>query len=204
MDKTFRKAAGTRRRARLSGILCFVLVLGALPGTAWAGGAGSDGSAAEAAAPDGAASGGTSLSAAGFVGWKAVSAGNTCALGIKEDGSLWAWGFNGSGELGTGESGPGTGKSIPTLIDGPEPEGSITRVYGTDRFATAIEVSKANFTSADAVIIATGMNYADALSGNWDSYLPGAYGGTKPDIQVYGGENVVSENVMSRLEDLLL
>ncbi|MCL2503039.1 MAG: cell wall-binding repeat-containing protein [Coriobacteriia bacterium] len=41
--------------------------------------------------------------------------------------------------------------------------GSITRVFGADRFATAIEASKASFTSADAVIIATGMNYRRAL-----------------------------------------
>ena len=41
---------------------------------------------------------------------------------------------------------------------------TVSRVYGADRFQTAIEVSKRNFKSADAIILATGMNYADALS----------------------------------------
>ncbi|MCL2504547.1 MAG: cell wall-binding repeat-containing protein, partial [Coriobacteriia bacterium] len=42
--------------------------------------------------------------------------------------------------------------------------GSIKRIAGDDRFETAIKVSRENFEGADAVIIATGMNYADALS----------------------------------------
>ncbi|MCL2504574.1 MAG: cell wall-binding repeat-containing protein [Coriobacteriia bacterium] len=216
--------------------------------------------AEDGAAPALAAPGGTFLSATGFVGWKAVSAGNSHSLGIKDDGSLWAWGSNAAGQLGDGTSGTGTNKNTPTLIDGPLPDatapvsgsdaaagyadtavikvtatdtagageavsgvkeityvlnsdppvvvtgsvatvtvsdegihtlefwatdkagneevphntvtftvtsagdGSITRVFGADRFATAIKVSERNFTSADAVIMATGMNYADALS----------------------------------------
>ncbi|MCL2503038.1 MAG: hypothetical protein FWE94_00260, partial [Coriobacteriia bacterium] len=86
-------------RARLSVLLCVALVLGALPGAAWAGGARSDGGAApavaaadgmalEAAAPALTASGGTSLSATGLVGWKAMSAGLSHSPGIKDDGSL--------------------------------------------------------------------------------------------------------------------
>ncbi|MCL2504380.1 MAG: hypothetical protein FWE94_07315, partial [Coriobacteriia bacterium] len=43
-----------KQRARLSVLLCVALVLGALPGAAWAGGARSDGGAAPAvAAADG-------------------------------------------------------------------------------------------------------------------------------------------------------
>ncbi|MCL2504509.1 MAG: hypothetical protein FWE94_07995, partial [Coriobacteriia bacterium] len=98
MDQTFRKAAGTRRRARLSVLLCLALVLGALPGTAWAGGA------LDGGAPALAASGGTSLSAIGFVGWQDVSGGNYHSLALKEDGSLWAWGRNDYGQLGIGST----------------------------------------------------------------------------------------------------
>jgi len=90
--------------------------------------------------------------------WAAVSAGGGHSLAIKADRSLWAWGNNTCGQLGDGTT---IRADVPTLVDGP---GTITRVYGADRFATAIEVSKRNFESADAVIIATGMNYADALS----------------------------------------
>ncbi|HEY0707391.1 MAG TPA: hypothetical protein VGG33_11375 [Polyangia bacterium] len=36
------------------------------------------------------------------IGWTQVAAGERHALGIRADGSLWAWGFNGSGQLGLG------------------------------------------------------------------------------------------------------
>ena len=32
--------------------------------------------------------------------WSAVSCGNYHTVAIKTDGTLWAWGFNGSGQLG--------------------------------------------------------------------------------------------------------
>ncbi|MCL2503105.1 MAG: cell wall-binding repeat-containing protein [Coriobacteriia bacterium] len=102
--------------------------------------------------------------------WKAVSAGGRHSLGVKDDGSLWAWGNNAQGQLGDGTGGDGTrsnDKSVPILVDGSgpgDPTTRITRVFGADRFATAIEVSKRNFEGSEAVIIATGMNYADALS----------------------------------------
>src|SRR5437899_6620862 len=34
--------------------------------------------------------------------WSAVAAGNAHNLGLKHDGSLWAWGLNSAGELGDG------------------------------------------------------------------------------------------------------
>ncbi|MCL2504184.1 MAG: cell wall-binding repeat-containing protein, partial [Coriobacteriia bacterium] len=98
---------------------------------------------------------------AGAGRWITVSAGNAYSLGIKGDGSLWAWGSNSHGRLGIGVSGTSGNKNVPTKADGPPP---LTRIFGTDRFATSIEASRANFGSADAVIIATGMGYADALS----------------------------------------
>ncbi|MCL2503216.1 MAG: cell wall-binding repeat-containing protein [Coriobacteriia bacterium] len=133
-NQVFKKTAGTRRRARLSVLLCLALVLGALPGAAWAGGAGPDGGAsavaaegdaASAAAPALAASGGTPLSATGFVGWKAVSTGDGHSLGIREDGTLWAWGDNGSGQLGIGTSGSSTNTSTPVQVG-----------VGTDKWKT--------------------------------------------------------------------
>ncbi|GAB2714996.1 hypothetical protein GCM10011495_39590 [Hymenobacter frigidus] len=39
-------------------------------------------------------------------GWAQVSAGASHALAIASDGSLWGWGSNGVGELGTGATGP--------------------------------------------------------------------------------------------------
>lgn len=40
-----------------------------------------------------------------------------------------------------------------------------SRLAGDNRFKTAVEISKAEFTTAKTVILANGMNYADALAG---------------------------------------
>ena len=45
--------------------------------------------------------------------WSAVSAGENFSLAIKTDGSLWAWGFNGGGQLGLGDL---TSRSAPTRV----------------------------------------------------------------------------------------
>jgi len=45
--------------------------------------------------------------------WKAVSAGMDHTIAIKPDGTLWAWGFNGSGQLGIGNTDE---KNSPTQI----------------------------------------------------------------------------------------
>ncbi|MCL2503757.1 MAG: cell wall-binding repeat-containing protein, partial [Coriobacteriia bacterium] len=97
--------------------------------------------------------------------WEAISAGGEIwspggqSLAIKNDGSLWAWGANYFGQLGDGAFGYDRDRSTPVCIDDAK-----TRVYGSNRYATAIEVSRENFASADSVVLATGMNYADALS----------------------------------------
>jgi putative cell wall-binding protein len=41
---------------------------------------------------------------------------------------------------------------------------TVTRISGADRYATAVEVSKADFTSAGTVFLATGVNFPDALA----------------------------------------
>ena len=43
--------------------------------------------------------------------------------------------------------------------------GNVKRIAGTNRFSTAAEISKASFTTADTVVLAYGLNYADALAG---------------------------------------
>lgn len=43
--------------------------------------------------------------------------------------------------------------------------GGVSRLAGSDRFATSAAVSKATFAKADVVFIATGMNFPDALAG---------------------------------------
>ncbi|MGV1099632.1 RCC1 domain-containing protein [Thiovibrio sp. JS02] len=45
--------------------------------------------------------------------WTAVAAGANFNIGLQSDGTLWAWGDNGAGQLGTGDS---SGRTIPTQI----------------------------------------------------------------------------------------
>lgn len=45
--------------------------------------------------------------------WKSISAGNTHSLGIKTDGTLWAWGANNEGQLGDGTN---TARIVPKQI----------------------------------------------------------------------------------------
>ena len=42
---------------------------------------------------------------------------------------------------------------------------AVNRLAGRNRFLTAVEISKASFETADTVVLAFGMNYADALAG---------------------------------------
>ena len=44
-------------------------------------------------------------------------------------------------------------------------KGAVTRIAGSNRFETAVEISKASFTKADTVVLAYGFSYADALAG---------------------------------------
>jgi len=48
--------------------------------------------------------------------WATVSCGADFTLARKTDGSLWAWGFNGGGQLGLGDSGDGAYRLSPTRI----------------------------------------------------------------------------------------
>lgn len=50
----------------------------------------------------------------GVANWSSVVGGYWYALGLREDGSLWGWGANGSGQLGDGTR---TGRLVPKLID---------------------------------------------------------------------------------------
>jgi putative cell wall-binding protein len=58
-----------------------------------------------------------------------------------------------------------------TLSD-PAVTSAVSRTSGSDRYATAIAISQKTFTSADTVVVATGRNFADALSA---SGLAGSY-----------------------------
>ena len=43
--------------------------------------------------------------------------------------------------------------------------GSVTRLAGSDRYATSVQVSRSAYGSSDSVFIATGTNFPDGLAG---------------------------------------
>ena len=51
-----------------------------------------------------------------FDGVIAIAAGDDHSLALKADGTVWAWGSNDSGQLGTGESGSSTDRLYPTQL----------------------------------------------------------------------------------------
>lgn len=97
--------------------------------------------------------------------------------------------------------------------------GSVTRLAGADRFATAAAVSAASFPVAKTVFIATGLSFPDALAGGplgavekgpillVSSVVPSA---TRAEIQrlspteivILGGTGVVSASVAAELATL--
>ncbi|MCL1904790.1 MAG: hypothetical protein FWG19_01530, partial [Methanomassiliicoccaceae archaeon] len=53
---------------------------------------------------------------AGFVTEPMVAASNDFVLTLRSDGTVWAWGYNGDGQLGNGDSGNGTNKNTPVKV----------------------------------------------------------------------------------------
>ena len=73
---------------------------------------------------------------------------------IPKDSKLW----NESGAI-AGETSEIKTVDTPSKID------PIVRIFGDNRFATAAEIAKNTYEKADTVVLAYGMNYADALAG---------------------------------------
>ena len=54
----------------------------------------------------------------GFTDWCQVSGGYKLSLGVRQNGTAWAWGYNASGQLGTNTAGGGTSTSSPVSVVG--------------------------------------------------------------------------------------
>lgn len=63
------------------------------------------------------------------------------------------------------EDGAGNKVEKEVKIDRSDSELRAERISGVNRYATAVELSKEGWDSADTVVLATGNNYADALAG---------------------------------------
>lgn len=94
----------------------------------------------------------------------------------------------------------------------------MQRIEGADRYKTAIEISKSAWEKSDNVVIATGLNFPDALSASplaKQLNSPILLVGKQLDkdveneitrleaknVYVVGGENVVSKDISKQLED---
>jgi len=81
-------------------------------GTAWAWGSGSCGVLGDNTTTNRSSPG---IVAGGFTDWCQVSAGNQHSLGVRQNGTAWAWGFNNAGQLGINST---VNRSSPGQVTG--------------------------------------------------------------------------------------
>lgn len=99
--------------------------------------------------------------------------------------------------------------------------GGVTRMAGSDRYATAVAVSAGTFSPGPTVFVATGVNFPDVLGGGPvagglpgplllvpGTYLPSSVAGEllrlNPDtVVILGGTSVVTDAVSVQIENLL-
>jgi alpha-tubulin suppressor-like RCC1 family protein len=84
-------------------------------GTAWSWGRGTGGALGDNSTAD--KSSPVSV-VGGFTDWCQVSGGYKHSLGVRQNGTVWAWGYNASGQLGTNTAGGGTSTSSPVSVVG--------------------------------------------------------------------------------------
>lgn len=97
---------------------------------------------------------------------------------------------------------------------------NVTRIAGEDRIATSIEISKAMFNESDNVVLASGFNFADALSAGQlaaalnaplilsndqlDSRTSDEIAKLKPkNIYIVGGETALSSNIEESVKSVV-
>lgn len=97
---------------------------------------------------------------------------------------------------------------------------SVTRIAGKDRIATSIEISKTMFNESDNVVLASGYNFADALSAGQlaaalnaplilssdqlDSRTSDEIAKLKPkNIYIVGGETALSSNIEESVKSVV-
>lgn len=97
---------------------------------------------------------------------------------------------------------------------------SVTRIAGKDRIGTSLEISKAMFNESDNVVLASGFNFADALSAGQlaaalnaplilsndqlDSRTSDEIAKLKPkNMYIVGGENALSSNIEESVKSVV-
>ncbi|HEY0707926.1 MAG TPA: hypothetical protein VGG33_14070 [Polyangia bacterium] len=98
------------------------------------------------------------ITAASAIGWAQVAAGMRHALGIRADGTLWAWGDNGSGQLGLSDL---TDRKTPTKVGA---DNDWILVSAGEDFSIALK--------ADGTLWATGNNTVGQLGQDYPNSRP--------------------------------
>jgi alpha-tubulin suppressor-like RCC1 family protein len=111
----------------------------------------------------------------GFTGVKAIAAGWVHCIALKDDGTIWTWGYNGYGQLGTGNN---TDKLSPTPIT-----------------ATGISEISAGFHHS----IALGSGAVSVWGSNHDDNLGDGYLGVSPAPYCYTPTNIAGLNNVSAI-----
>lgn len=108
---------------------------------------------------------------------------------------------------------------IPASVSSANVE-NVTRIAGEDRIGTSLEISKAMFNESDNVVLASGFNFADALSAGQlaaalnaplilsndqlDSRTSDEIAKLKPkNMYIVGGENSLSSNIEESVKSVV-
>jgi len=111
----------------------------------------------------------------GLSGAVAVSAGSRHSLAVKEDGTVWAWGYNGSGQLGDGTTDQ---RFTPVQVSGLS---GILAVSAGNSHSLAVK--------QDGTVWAWGANWSGLLGDgtNTDRYTPVRVSGSSDAVAVSAG-----------------
>jgi alpha-tubulin suppressor-like RCC1 family protein len=111
--------------------------------------------------------------------WQAVAAGTSHTLGLKSDGTLWAWGNNARGQLGGGTNSPG-GRPSPAQVG---TSADWNAVSGGNLFTLA--------SRSDGSLWAWGENVNGQLGDglNLNRFLPGPIGSDLDWLRIDAGDD---------------
>ncbi len=69
----------------------------------------------------------------------AVAAGGRHTIALDEEGHVWTWGLNDSGQLGTGERGPGTDRHVPVRVVSTSGMGAVVAIAAGGHHSVALD-----------------------------------------------------------------